>query len=62
LWIEQHVPLLLAKAPVQVILWNQLADSTPHYYPHAGLYDAEDKPKPALEALRKIRQKYLNGK
>jgi hypothetical protein len=24
------------------------------------LFDATDKPKPALEALRKIRQKYLN--
>lgn len=58
-WIERHVPLLLAKSPVQVILWNQLMDSAPHHYPHGGLFDAADKPKPALESLRKIRQQLL---
>jgi Glycosyl hydrolase family 10 len=60
-WIERHVPLVLAKSAVQVVLWNQLSDAAPHYYPHAGLFDMDNKPKPALEALRKIRQKYLNG-
>lgn len=58
-WIERHVPLLLAKAPVQVILWNQLSDAAPHVYPHGGVFDAADKPKPALESLRKIRQQLL---
>jgi hypothetical protein len=58
-WIERHVPLLLAKAPVQVILWNQLSDSAPHHYPHGGLFDAQDQPKPSLESLRKIRQQLL---
>jgi hypothetical protein len=58
-WIEQNVPLLLAKSPVQVVLWNQLSDAATHHYPHGGLFDAHDKPKPALEALRKIRQKML---
>ena len=61
-WIERHVPLFLSKNSVQVILWNQLSDATPHHYPHGGLLDAHDKPKPALEALRKIRHQYLNGK
>jgi hypothetical protein len=61
-WIERHVPLLLAKNAVQVVLWNQLSDAQPHYYPHSGLFDAADKAKPALEALRKIRQKYLDPK
>jgi Glycosyl hydrolase family 10 len=61
-WIERHVPLLLAKNSVQVILWNQLSDAAPHHYPHGGLLDAQGKPKPALESLRKIRQQYLNGK
>ena len=55
------MPLLLAKNAVQVVLWNQLSDAAPHHYPHGGLFDADDKPKPALEALQKIRQKYLNG-
>lgn len=60
-WIQEHIPLLLAKNAVQVVLWNQLSDAAPHHYPHSGLFDAEDKPKPALEVLRKIRQQYLNG-
>jgi hypothetical protein len=58
-WIERHVPLLLAKSPVQVILWNQLSDATPHHYPHGGIFDAQNKPKPALESLRKICQQLL---
>ena len=61
-WIAEHVPLLLAKNAVQVVLWNQLTDAAPHHYPHGGLFDAADKPKPALEALRKIRQQYLSDK
>jgi hypothetical protein len=60
-WIERHVPLLLAKNVVQVVLWNQLSDAAAHHYPHGGLFDAAEKPKPALEALKKIRQQYLNG-
>jgi hypothetical protein len=60
-WIEGIVPLILAKNAVQIVLWNQLSDSTPHHYPHSGLFDASNKAKPALEALKKIRQKYLDG-
>ncbi len=60
-WINKHVPLLLAKNAVQIVLWNQLSDATPHHYPHSGLFDAQDNPKPALESLKKIRQQYLNG-
>jgi hypothetical protein len=60
-WISRHVPLLLAKNAVQIVLWNQLSDATPHHFPHSGLFDAADKPKPALEALRKIRKEYING-
>jgi hypothetical protein len=60
-WINRHVPLLLAKNVVQVVLWNQLTDATPHHYPHGGLFDASDRPKPALEALKKIRRNYLDG-
>ncbi len=60
-WINKHVPLLLAKNAVQIVLWNQLSDATPHHYPYSGLFDAADEPKPALEALQKIRRQYLNG-
>jgi Glycosyl hydrolase family 10 len=58
-WIERYVPLLLAKSPVQVILWNQLTDAAPHHFPHGGLFDAQNKPKPAMAALKKIRQREL---
>jgi hypothetical protein len=58
-WVERFVPLLLAKTPVQVILWNQLTDSAAHYFPHGGLFDAEDQAKPALDAMRRVRQQYL---
>jgi hypothetical protein len=60
-WIERQVPLLLAKNAVQILLWNQLSDAAPHHYPHGGLFDSDEKAKPALDALRKIRQKYLDG-
>jgi hypothetical protein len=60
-WVNRHVPLLLAKNVVQVVLWNQLSDAVPHHYPNAGLYDSNDHPKPALDALKKLRQKYFNG-
>jgi GH35 family endo-1,4-beta-xylanase len=60
-WIERHVPLVLAKSAVQVVLWNQLSDAAPHHFPHGGLFDVDNKPKPALEALRKIRHKFLDG-
>jgi GH35 family endo-1,4-beta-xylanase len=60
-WINRYVPLILAKGAVQVVLWNQLSDAAPHHYPHSGLFDAAEKPKPALDALRKIREKYLDG-
>jgi hypothetical protein len=60
-WINRQVPLLLAKSAVQIVLWNQLTDSAPHHYPHSGIFNVDDKPKPALEALQKIRRQYING-
>jgi hypothetical protein len=61
-WVEQHVPLLLAKNVVQVVVWNQLSDAAPHHYPHGGLFDAQEKAKPAFESLKKMRRKYLDAK
>jgi hypothetical protein len=58
-WLERHVPLLLSKSLVQVVVWNQLSDAPPHHYPHGGLFDADNKPKPALAAMREIREKYF---
>ena len=53
-----RVPMLLAKPAVQGIFWNQLADNFPHDFPHGGLIDAAGNPKPAIDALRKLRRQF----
>ncbi len=53
------VELLLAKPAVRGIFWNQLRDREPHDFPHGGLFDAADRPKPALAALAEIRKAHL---
>lgn len=58
-WLEQLLPVLLAKPAVQGIVWNQLLDSTPHDLPHGGLFDAANQPKPAATTLINLRQKFL---
>jgi len=58
-WLREFLPLLLAKQPVQGVLWNQLLDSKPHDYAHGGVFDASDQSKPVLESFAAVRQKYL---
>lgn len=58
-WLEEFVPLALAKNFVQVVVWNQLDDSAAHDLPHGGLFRRDGSPKPALEVLRKIRRSEL---
>jgi hypothetical protein len=55
-WAGAVAPLLLARTSVQVLLWNQLADSEPHEFPHGGLFDAKGKAKPTLRVLRDLRK------
>jgi GH35 family endo-1,4-beta-xylanase len=55
-WASSVLPLLLARNTVQVILWNQLNDHLPHELPHAGLFDAEQQPKPTLALIRELRK------
>lgn len=50
------VPLLVARQPVQAVLWNQMRDDVPHDFPHGGLFDAQGNAKPALEALIEMRK------
>jgi len=57
--VERLIPMLLAKQPVQGILWNQLHDGAPHGYPHGGLFDSQGRPKPALSTLSAIRSEHL---
>jgi hypothetical protein len=58
-WAERYLPLLLAKQPVQGVIWNQLTDSQPHALAHGGLFDANDRPKPIVELLESLRQQHV---
>jgi hypothetical protein len=58
-WAARYASLLLAKASVQGVFWNQLGDSMPHDFPHAGLFDARRQAKPALRTLASIRLAHL---
>ncbi len=58
-WAEQILPTLLARQPVQGILWNQLFDSRPHAFPHGGVIDDHDRPKPLLNYLEQLRRTHL---
>jgi hypothetical protein len=57
--VEQLLPALLAKRSVHVVSWNQVFDSWPHKFAHAGLFDAADRPKPALSSLIAARRDHL---
>lgn len=58
-WAARFVPLSLAKPMVQGVVWNQLCDSEPHDFPHAGLFDDRRQAKLSLRTLAAIRQTYL---
>jgi hypothetical protein len=58
-WVARYVPLILAKPFVQGVFWNQLSDAKPHDFPHGGLFDEHDRPKPALESLASIRRAHV---
>jgi hypothetical protein len=58
-WGETFLPVLLAKQPVQGVLWNQLLDSAPHALAHGGLFDEQDQAKPILEVLTRLRREHL---
>jgi len=57
--VDQLFPALLAKQPVQALIWNQVFDSAPHRYAHGGLFDTRDLPKPALSSLLALRREHL---
>lgn len=58
-WVENIVPLILAKRTVCGIFWKQLSDSEPHEFPNAGLLNGEGRPKPAMATLATIRKYHL---
>jgi len=54
-WIDDFIPLLMAKQAVVGVFWNHFSDSERHYFPHAGLLDVKDQPKPGLSRLMNCR-------
>ncbi len=58
-WVARCVPLMLAKPNVAGVFWTQLRDAEPHEFPHAGLFDAHGRAKPALNTLAAIRRAHL---
>jgi hypothetical protein len=57
-WIDEYLPLLLAKPAVLAVFWNHLSDAQPHRFPHAGLVRADASPKPGLD--RVVHQRELH--
>jgi len=57
--VDQLFPALLAKQPVQALIWNQVFDSTSHRLAHGGLFNTQGLPKPALSSLLAIRREHL---
>ncbi len=58
-WASSFAGLVLCKPAVRSVTWANLMDSVPHQFPHCGLADAEDKPRPVLKRLRELRRKHL---
>ncbi len=54
-YVAGWVPLLLAKPGVCGVVWDQWRDAAGHEFPHGGLFDAEEKPKPAWQTWLKAR-------
>ncbi|MGW8256282.1 MAG: endo-1,4-beta-xylanase [Thermoguttaceae bacterium] len=58
-WIARYLPIMFAKSGIEGIVWNQLHDSRPHFFPYGGLFDLHRKPKPALRTLASLRKAFL---
>lgn len=50
-WLEQFLPLFMAKPAVASVNWSTFSDATGHQFPHSGLLRPDGTPKPALEAF-----------
>jgi Glycosyl hydrolase family 10 len=50
-WIENYVPLLMAKPAVTGVYWSHFSDAQRHRLPHAGLLRPDGTTKPALDMI-----------
>ena len=56
---QPSVSLLSGLPKVFITGKAHLADADPHLFPHAGLFNAAGQARPALEALRRLREEHL---
>jgi hypothetical protein len=57
--VQQLTTLIAAKPSVHGVVWRQVRDAAPHEFPHGGLLDHGERPKPALSALAAYRREHL---
>jgi len=55
-WMEQVIPILLAKPCVTGVFLNNFHDAAAHRYPHAGLISSAGRPKQMLTSWRRLLQ------
>ncbi len=60
-WLDQYLPLLMAKQIVVGIFWAHFHDGTAHQYPHAGMLRPDGSEKPALTHLVRYHQLYWDA-
>jgi GH35 family endo-1,4-beta-xylanase len=58
-WAADVTALVLCKPYVQGVRWAHFRDAEPHQLPHCGVLDAKDRPKPAWQKLRELRETHL---
>lgn len=51
-WIDEYLPLFMAKQSVVGVFWSHFSDAGAHHFPHAGVIDAAGQPKPAVGSLQ----------
>ncbi len=58
-WATAFGALAACKPFVQAVQWAHLSDAQSHQFPHAGLLDADGRPRPALDRLLRLREEHL---
>ena len=58
-WMEGLYKVLMGKPFVKAISWWDFSDHYPHFWNHAGMLDAEFKPKPGYGRILKLKEETI---
>ncbi|GAB6165604.1 hypothetical protein JCM19992_16040 [Thermostilla marina] len=58
-WARHYLRMALTKPYVHGIFWSPFRDAEPHEFPHGGLIDVAERPKPAIGVLQELRSALL---